>query len=94
MIVKRSVTIRGHRTSISIEDAFWTRLQALAGRRRVPLAGLVATIDAGRTTGTNLSSAIRLYVLEDAVSCRDPDFETARAPVSESKGASTSGADA
>lgn len=67
MIVKRSITIRGHRTSISIEDAFWTRLQTIAAARDMALAALVALIDTPRTPGTNLSSAIRLFVLDEAL---------------------------
>ena len=68
MIVKRSMTIRGHRTSISIEDLFWSRLQAIAATRAVSLAALVAGIDSVRSSGTNLSSAIRLFVLDEALS--------------------------
>lgn len=71
MIVKRSISIRGHRTSISIEDAFWTRLQTIAADRRTALAALVAGIDTARTPGTNLSSAIRLFVLDEALAARD-----------------------
>ena len=67
MIVKRSITIRGHRTSISIEDLFWTRLQAIAEARAQPLAALVAGIDSSREPGSNLSSAVRLFVLDDAL---------------------------
>ena len=67
MIVKRSITIRGHRTSISIEDAFWSRLQAIALARDTALAALVALIDTARAPGTNLSSAIRLFVLDEAL---------------------------
>lgn len=67
MIEKRSLSIRGHRTSISLEDAFWTELRALATRRHLSLAGLIAEIDVGRSPGTNLSSAIRLHVLADAL---------------------------
>ena len=67
MIVKRSITIRGHRTSISIEDAFWARLQAIAAARETALAALVALIDTARVPGTNLSSAIRLFVLDEAL---------------------------
>ncbi|WP_223999196.1 ribbon-helix-helix domain-containing protein [Aureimonas sp. SA4125] len=70
MIVKRSITIRGHRTSISIEDAFWTRLHAIAEARAQSIAGLVAVIDSGREPGSNLSSAIRLFVLDEALSRR------------------------
>lgn len=63
---KRSVTIDGHRTSISLEDAFWTELQTLSGERGLPLNALVAQIDRARAgTGGNLSSALRLYVLDE-----------------------------
>lgn len=61
---KHSVTIRGHRTSFSLEDAFFIELEAIAARRSVPLAALIAEIDAARPRSTNLSSALRLYVLE------------------------------
>ena len=64
-IVKRSLTIAGHRTSISLEDAFWTGLRTIATRSRVPLASLVAEIDQGRGAA-NLSSAIRVFVLEQS----------------------------
>jgi len=66
---KRSVTIDGHRTSVSLEDAFWTELAAIARRRGQPLAALVAEVDRARASGpaatANLSSALRLYVLDD-----------------------------
>lgn len=68
MIRKRSLTIRGHRTSISVEDRFWTRLRQIAEVEGLALAALVARIDAGREADANLSSAIRLFVLEDALS--------------------------
>jgi predicted DNA-binding ribbon-helix-helix protein len=61
---KRSVTIDGHRTSVSLEDAFWTELSAIAERRGMSLNALVAAIDHDRRPG-NLSSALRLYVLDD-----------------------------
>lgn len=61
-VVKRSVTIAGHTTSVSIEEPFWKALQSLAKRQKRSLAGLIAEIDERR--GTNLSSALRLYVLE------------------------------
>jgi predicted DNA-binding ribbon-helix-helix protein len=64
-IVKRSLTIAGHRTSISLEDAFWSRLKALAALRRRSIGAMIAEIDAGRD-GANLSSAIRVYVLENS----------------------------
>jgi predicted DNA-binding ribbon-helix-helix protein len=62
-IVKRSLTISGHRTSISLEDAYWLRMKALAERRETSLSALVAEIDAARGDA-NLSSAIRVFVLE------------------------------
>ena len=63
---KRSVTIDGHRTSVSLEDAFWTELAALAQARGQSLNTLIAEIDHARAAegSTNLSSALRLHVLE------------------------------
>lgn len=62
-IVKRSVVVAGHKTSVSLEDAFWHALKDIARERSVSLRGLVAEIDAGRQGG-NLSSAVRLHVLD------------------------------
>ncbi|BAF88566.1 MULTISPECIES: ribbon-helix-helix domain-containing protein [Azorhizobium] len=62
-VVKRSIVIAGHKTSVSLEDAFWDALKEIAGQRRLTLSDLVATIDSGRNQG-NLSSAIRLFVLD------------------------------
>lgn len=67
MTVKRSISIRGHRTSISIEDAFWNEFQTIAEGRRIAVAALVARIDAERSPEINLSSAIRLFVLTDVM---------------------------
>jgi predicted DNA-binding ribbon-helix-helix protein len=61
---KRSVTIRGHRTSYSLENAFQDELEKIATARSMPLAALIAEIDEGRPRDTNLSSALRLFVLE------------------------------
>ncbi len=61
-MAKRSLSIAGHRTSISIEDAFWSGLAEIAGARQVSVAALVAEIDNGRRDA-NLSSAVRLFVL-------------------------------
>jgi predicted DNA-binding ribbon-helix-helix protein len=60
---KRSVTIAGHRTSFSLEDAFWQELVGIAERRAITLAELVVEIDSERAG--NLSSALRLYILRD-----------------------------
>jgi predicted DNA-binding ribbon-helix-helix protein len=62
-VVKRSLVIAGHRTSISIEDAFWRRLRRIALEREVSLNRLAAMVDASRGDA-NLSSAIRVFVLE------------------------------
>ena len=61
---KRSVTIRGHRTSYSLEDAFQHALEKIAAERPTPLAALIAEIDEGRPRDTNLSSALRLFVFD------------------------------
>ena len=61
-IVKHSIVIAGHRTSVSLEAAFWQALRAQALARGCSLAALVAEIDAGRAEA-NLSSAIRVHVL-------------------------------
>lgn len=64
MIRKHSATLHGHRTSFSLEDAFWTELKAIANARSISLAALISEIDDGREAGSNLSSALRLYVLK------------------------------
>jgi predicted DNA-binding ribbon-helix-helix protein len=63
--VKRSVTIRGHRTSLSLEPQFWDELKRLAEARGASLAELVAQVDAERGVApeSNLSSALRVFVL-------------------------------
>ena len=61
-IAKRSVVIAGHKTSISLEDAFWECLRRIANERGQTLSALVASIDEDRRRA-NLSSAIRLFVL-------------------------------
>lgn len=62
-VVKRSIVIAGHKTSVSLEDAFWKGLKEIAGNREMTLSDLVAAIDTERRHG-NLSSAIRLFVLD------------------------------
>lgn len=65
-VQKRSVSIRGHRTSFSLEKPFFDDLLAIAAARKVALAALVAEIDENRPRGANLSSALRIFVLEQA----------------------------
>ena len=62
-IVKRSVAIAGHKTSVSLEDAFWSGLKEIARAQQATLSNTVAEIDKARQHG-NLSSAIRLFVLD------------------------------
>jgi len=61
-IAKHSIVVAGHKTSISLEDAFWRGLKDIAWSRRTTLSGLVNSIDAERKQG-NLSSTLRLFVL-------------------------------
>lgn len=63
MQLKRSVTIRGHRTSFSLERPFLDELNAIAENRGISLAALVSEIDEARPRTTNLSSALRIHVL-------------------------------
>ncbi|HEX7792233.1 MAG TPA: ribbon-helix-helix domain-containing protein [Afipia sp.] len=62
-VVKRSVVVGGHKTSVSLEDAFWTSLKDIATRRGLTLSTQIDAIDRSRKT-SNLSSAIRLFVLD------------------------------
>ena len=62
--VKRSLTLRGHRTSVSLEDAFWREFRTIAEQRGVALNALAAEIDAARGTEVGLASAIRVFVLD------------------------------
>lgn len=74
LVRKHSVTIRGHRTSYSLEDAFSEELAIMAARRGTTLAALICEIDASRPREANLSSAIRVFVLADALaSARTPE---------------------
>ncbi|KAF0212925.1 MAG: Arylsulfate sulfotransferase-related protein [Methylocystaceae bacterium] len=69
LVVKHSVVIAGHRTSVSLEDAFWRALKDIAAQDGVSLAGLIARVDAGRGEA-NLSSSLRVFVLERALDAR------------------------
>ena len=62
-VIKRSIVVAGHKTSVSLEDAFWKGLKEIADDRDMTLSDLVSTIDTDRRQG-NLSSAIRLFVLD------------------------------
>jgi predicted DNA-binding ribbon-helix-helix protein len=62
LVVKRSVVVAGHKTSVSLEDPFWKSLKEIATSREMSLSDLLAAIDSGRHHG-NLSSTIRVFVL-------------------------------
>jgi predicted DNA-binding ribbon-helix-helix protein len=62
-IIKRSIAIEGHKTSVSLEDAFWRSLKEIAREQQATLSNVIAEIDKAREHG-NLSSAIRLFVLD------------------------------
>ena len=62
--VKRSLTLQGHRTSVSLETAFWIEFQRLAGTQGKSVNQLAAELDAARTPPASLASAIRVYVLQ------------------------------
>lgn len=61
---KRSVTIKGHRTSFSLEQPFFSELAAIAASRGLSIASLIAEVDEARQGGSNLSSALRVFILE------------------------------
>jgi predicted DNA-binding ribbon-helix-helix protein len=62
-VVKRSIVVGGHKTSVSLEEAFWNSMKEISHERSVTLSELVGEIDTNRNQG-NLSSAIRLFVLD------------------------------
>jgi len=66
-IVKRSVVISGHATSVTLEAAFWARLKTIAKTRSTSVSALIAEIDAENKGRCNLSSALRVYILGNAV---------------------------
>jgi predicted DNA-binding ribbon-helix-helix protein len=69
-VKKRSIVLNGQKTSISLEDEFWTALRGLATGQNMPRNELISSIAAGRVGKTNLSSAIRVYVLRAYMSTK------------------------
>jgi predicted DNA-binding ribbon-helix-helix protein len=63
-VIKRSIIRDGHKSSVSLEDQFWDGLQEIAGRENMTVSTLIGKIDQRRNSH-NLSSAIRVYVLDD-----------------------------
>ena len=87
LVTKRSIVVGGHKTSVSLEGAFWNGLKEIASNRRVTLSELVGSIDSGRDQG-NLSSAVRLFVLDyyrnkiaAAMGARGSDVEATQTPL-------------
>jgi predicted DNA-binding ribbon-helix-helix protein len=84
-IVKRSVVIAGHKTSVSLEDEFWMSFKQIAGYRLTTVSALLASVDSDRQHA-NLSSAIRLFVLdfyrEQCVDGQEPVTMTHQSPLS------------
>jgi predicted DNA-binding ribbon-helix-helix protein len=67
-VVKRSIVLNGHKTSVSLEEAFWSSMKEISSKRGMTLSELVSEIDANRQQG-NMSSAIRLFVLDHFKAC-------------------------
>jgi predicted DNA-binding ribbon-helix-helix protein len=66
VLIKRSFSLAGHRTSVALEDAFWRALGEMADREATTLSALVARIDGGRPPETSLASALRVLALQAA----------------------------
>jgi len=62
--VKRSLTLRGHRTSVSLEEEFWQEFRAIAAEKSMSINELAAVIDADRGVESGLASALRVYILQ------------------------------
>jgi len=66
-LTKRSFSLAGHRTSVALEEEFWAALAAIASVRGQPLSALVTAVDAARTPGQTLASALRVVALKHYV---------------------------
>ena len=64
---KRSLTLCGHRTSVTLEDTFWRQFQMIADDLKISVNALASRIDAARPSGVGLASAIRVYVLDATI---------------------------
>ena len=71
VLVKRSITLHGHRTSLALEPEFWTAIERIAQERAISLAALIAEIDDKRTPLDTLSSSVRVFALTQASQCRE-----------------------
>ena len=68
MLLKRSFSLSGHRTSVALEPEFWHVLEHLAAREQIPLSAFISRIDSGRTPDTPLASSLRVLALKAAQS--------------------------
>ena len=83
-VVRRSVTLGDRKTSVSLEDAFWKALHEMARRWHTTPSELIEEIKANRKQGTNLSSAIRLFVLE-AYQDQITSHEKSKSPIGDGR---------
>ncbi len=74
MLIKRSFSLAGHRTSVALESEFWDALSALAARRGVSLAALVLEVDSARDPARNLASSLRVLALRDSAAAARPTY--------------------
>jgi predicted DNA-binding ribbon-helix-helix protein len=88
-VIKRSIMLAGHKTSVSLEDAFWQGLKEIASRRKMSGSALIGQVDSQRGDG-NLSSAIRLFVLDYFRSLAEPQ-QAANSPHDDDKAAREAG---
>ncbi|MAX73062.1 ribbon-helix-helix domain-containing protein [Alterinioella nitratireducens] len=70
--VKRSLTLRGHRTSVSLEEAFWQEFRTIADEKHLSINELAALVDVERGVESGLASAIRVYILREVKARRTP----------------------
>lgn len=70
-VIKRSILLDGHKTSVTLEDEFWNGLREIANLKNTTLTSLVANIDHARDRQCNLSSSIRIFVLGHLRECAD-----------------------
>lgn len=75
--VKRSLTLKGHRTSVTLEDQFWRAFQDLASKKNLSINALAYEIDVMRDLDTGLASAIRVYILSELIKNHRRDDEAA-----------------
>ena len=69
--IKRSLTLKGHRTSVSLEDEFWTEFRRISTEKSIPINALASEIDKNRTADISLASAIRVFILMTIKAERD-----------------------